>query len=426
MTRRFRIPLDNQRPIFGVFLAAHAIPDAIDIMHTGVGCKPKAQRQISSHDRAREAQNKMVWSDVDESLLIRGSMDRLVDMTVETVKRRGNVGLVFLTTSTAMEMTGRDLGAAAARIRERAGIPVVPLPTPGYGHDLHQGYQRAVLSVLEMCDWARRPDPRPSLAVVGHLFGRYEADGPADLAEVARLLGRLGLPVAATLLSGTPVAGLLEAARASSMVVLPWAASIADRAAAVSGRPCIRTDLPMGIAGTARFLREVAAAAGVGDRAVGDLVDSETGLMGPYLRVARERLAGARIAILADTPVAAGIAGLAAALGALPVLVGLLDRTLGGRPAREAALSRSGRALPGGCAVLENPTADDVGDAGGDPEVVVAPDVWLPPAFARGAARVEIGIPSNRRHAVFPQPTMGFRGAMCMAQRLADARSGAH
>ena len=53
--RPFRIPLNNQRRLFGVFLAAHAIPDALDFLHTGVGCKPKTQRQLAYHVGARKS-----------------------------------------------------------------------------------------------------------------------------------------------------------------------------------------------------------------------------------------------------------------------------------------------------------------------------------------------------------------------------------
>ncbi len=427
MTSRFRIPLDNQRPIFGVFLAAHAIPDSIDMIHTGVGCKPKAQRQISSHDRAREAQNKMVWSDVDESLLIKGSMDRLVDMTVETVRRRGNVGLVFLTTSTAMDMTGIDLDAAAARIRARSRIPVIPLPTPGHSGDLHIGYQRAVLAVMELCDWGAAPEDAASVNLAGYLFDRYEADHVASLAEIGRLLSRLVVALQATFLSGTPVGRLLEAPRAAATIVLPGAASIADRIGPLTRRPSIMADLPVGFGGTTRFLRGIAAALPVAAARVDDLVASETARAEPFLRVARERIAGARVAILADTPTAAGLTGLLSELGAAPVLVGLLDRTLGGRPALASALSRAGVALDGSCTVIVDPTVQDLADAAtADPDIVISPDVWLPPGFTARAARVELGIPSNRRHAVFPQPVLGYRGAMCLAQRLADARAGIH
>lgn len=427
MSSRFHIPLDNQRPLFGVFLACHAIPDSLDIMHTAVGCKPKAQRQISSHDRMREAQNKMVWSDVDESLLITGSAERLHDMTVETVARREQVGVVFITTSTAMEMTSLDVPSVVERIRAHVRCPVVYVPTPGFAGDLHEGYQRVVRAVVELCDWSAGPRERDGVNLVGYLFDRYEHDHAMSLHEVRRLLAGLGLKVVSTLLSGTPMAGLLMAPRAELNIVLPWAASIRSSVEGTSGRPCIDVDLPLGVANTTRFIREVAARRHVAPNRVEHLVESETARIEPLLRVARERLSGSRMAVLADTPTAAGLAGLAADLGMRTVLVGLLDRTLGGREALEHALVRSDRELD--CTVLESPTAQQTATAlhelGADaPHVIVSPDVWLPPHLTADAGRVQLGIPSNLKHAIYAQPVLGYRGAVSLSQRLMDARAG--
>ncbi len=430
MRSRFEIPLDNQRALFGVFLAAHAIPDAVDLMHTGVGCKPKAQRQISSHDRMREAQNKMVWSDVDESLLITGSADRLYDMTVETYGRREAVGVVFITTSTAMEMTGFDGEAAAARIRERIPCPVIYLPTPGHEGDLHHGYQRAVLAVMELCDWSVAPADPSSVDIVGYLFDRYEHDHAMSLHEVRRLLAGIGLGVTTTYLSGTPVAGLMQGPRAAACVVLPWAAGIAEGLPGLTGRPCVHVDLPLGLRATRRFLEVVGASRNVPPLRVASLVETETARIAPLVRIARERLAGSRAAVLADTPTAAGLVGLLDDLGVSAVLVGLLDRTLGGGQALVAALSRAGVTLPAGCRVIENPCARDIDEAlaasppTDAPHLLLAPDLWLPEEVTGRLSRVEIGIPSNRKHAIYAQPSLGYRGAVCLAQRLMDARAG--
>lgn len=427
MKDRFQIPLDNQRPVFGVFLAAHAIPDAVDIMHTGVGCKPKAQRQISSHDRMREAQNKMVWSDVDESLLITGSADRLRDMTVQTFRRREGVGLIVITTSTSMEMTSLDVEAVLPEIRQQVSCPVIYIPTPGYAGDLHVGYQQAMLRVLSLCDWSGAQPRRSTVNVLGYLFDRYEHDHAMSNHEVRRLLAGLGLETITTFLSGTPKKGLMMAPQAEANIVLPWARPVEAVVERTAPRPTVHVDLPLGMRATTRFLEQVAASRHVPPARLAQLTDSENRRAAPLMRVARERLEGARVAILADTPMAAGLLSLCRDLGMEPVLAGLMDRSLGGRPALEEALARGGLTLD--CPVLENPSATDVAEAleeSGPPEILVSPDAWLPPETTRNVARVELGIPSNRKHAIYAQPVLGYRGAICMAQRLMDARAGVH
>jgi nitrogenase molybdenum-iron protein alpha/beta subunit len=438
MAGDFEIPLCNHRALFGTFLAAHAIPDAIDIMFAGVGCKAKAQRQIAMHDRGREAGNKMVWADVGDVQLIAGPAERLRNMTVETVRRREGVGLVLITTSAAMEMTGADVEAVLPAIRRDVGCPVVHLPAAGWTGDLYAGYASAVEAVLGLAPWREvRAGDRRSVNVVGYLFDRYERDHAANLAELRRLLAAVGLTLHATFLSGVPLAALRTAPEAGVNLLLPHGPAERTRIASLTGRRTAACALPVGRSMTARFLRESARAAGVPAATVRGAVEAERERTEPALRAAREGLAGRRAAVLANTPLAAGLAALLADLGVTPVLAGLLDRTLGGADAFRASVAPAGVDADG-CVVLEDPSGGDLDEAcgvlrgreaaAGRPpfDLLIAPDLWLPPSVTDGAARVELGFPSDRRHAVAPSPFLGSAGVVAIAQRLLDAACGVH
>ncbi|MBI5490966.1 MAG: hypothetical protein HY905_26780 [Deltaproteobacteria bacterium] len=437
MTREFDIPLDNHRRMFGAFLAAHAIPDAVDVLFTGVGCKSKAQRQLAMHDRVREAGNKMVWADVGDVQLISGPAERLRDMTVETVRRRGNVGLVLITDSAAMELTGTDVEAVLPAIRRQVGCPVVHVGTAGWDGDAFLGYAEAVSAVFALPSWKAARGDRRSVNVVGYVFDRYEHDHAANLIELRRLLEGLGLRLNATFLSGVPLRSLLGAPAAGVNLLLPYARSMRATASRTARRPAAPCVLPVGLGGTARFLEDAARGAGVPVKAARARAAEEGERLGPALRVAREGLAGVRVGILADTPTAAGLAGLLRELGAEPVLAGLLDRSLGGDEGFRETLAAAGHDA-GACVVLPDPTAQEVESAcgelrhgararGGRPfDVLIAPDLWLPRAATDGTARLELGFASNRRHAVAPSPFLGFSGVLSLAQRLLDAAHRVH
>ncbi len=437
MSSKFEIPLMNQRALFGSFLAAHAIPDALDILFTGVGCKPKAQRQIAQHDRFREAGSKMVWADIGEREAIGGPLQQLENITLETVSRRGKVGIIFVATSAAAELLSADLRPAIARIRRRAGCPVVLLPSAGWGRDMYAGYGAAQRAVLELVDWTRSPARGRSVGIVGHWFHRYESDQQADLHELRRLLKGAGAEPGPVFFSGAPLARLLELAGSAAILRLPYlldgppaAGSPAPARAVVHGhwgrRPVLPTALPVGTAHTESFVLAAARAAGAGEDRARRFLREERARLGPTLRRARKALAGKRALLLADTPLSVGLCCFFHELGIKVLLAVLLDETLGGKKTLEVGLRAGGvESIP---VALENPGYTELerafqGTFGrrGRPDFIVGPDLWLPPRIREGAVWIELGFPSNRWHPRASAPVMGFAGMRSLARRLLDS-----
>ena len=437
--RDFEIPLYNQRRLLGVFLAAHAIPDAIHLMHTGVGCKPKAQRQIVRHDRMREAQNKMVWSDVSDAHLIKGSAAQLRDMTLETVRRRNaaggpnRVGLVVISESTAMELTGIDLAEVAADLALELDCPVIHVPGAGHRGDHHSGYAAVTRAVIRHVPWDEPITTPQAINLLGYPFDRYELDHAANLREFQRLLKGIGVSVGVTFLSGAPMAALARAAEAGGNLRLPH---LLDGVAGGPDHAIPRrestAELPLSSGGTRQFLERCAALADVPAARVERVHDREQEKIAPLVRIARKELGGRAALVLADTPRAAGLLATLTELDMSAPVVGLLDESLGGGAALEAALHRMGHALPAGTAVLPNPTARQVLEAcerAGGPaglDVALMPDLWLPPPLSDALPRVELGFPSNHKRALFALPEVGYNGVVALAQRLLDARYRVH
>ncbi len=434
--REFEIPLYNHRHLFGVFLAAHAIPDAVQLLHTGVGCKPKNQRQIVAHDRMREAQNKTVWSDIAEEHLIRGSAEQLRNLAAETVQRRPKVALFLLAESTAMELTGIDLCAVADTISQEVGRPVVHVPSAGYRGDHYDGYAAVVRRLLGGMRWEMSVTRPRQVNLIGYPFDRYELDHGANLRELRRLLTGIGADLGQTILSGVPLSALQAAPESGANVLLPYAPGLdAEHADGLGGRPWCVADLPISSRGTTCFLEQVARRLALPEKRVSVLIEREQSKIAPLLRIAREQLTGRRAVVFADTPRAVGLVATLAELGVQTRLVALLDESLGGGVAFTEGLGRLGRELPADCPVLECPTAREVTDAwtgldsarGASPiDVILAPDLWLPPALVRGLPWVEIGLPSNRKRAIFALPDVGYNGVVALAQRLLDAVNQIH
>jgi nitrogenase molybdenum-iron protein alpha/beta subunit len=240
------------------------------------------------------------------------------------------------------------------------------------------------------------------------------------------MLASIGLELGVTFLSGVAMKGLRAAPAAGASLLMPWARSLEGWVEEATLRPCGTAVLPLGPRFSERFLLAAAACANVSERTVRGAADRERERIEPLLRVARERVRGARVAVLADTPTAAGLASFLGELDMQVVLLGLLDRTLGGVAAMRELLRESRVETDPGCAVLEDPSAVDVEAAWRPADVLIAPDVWLPEAVSSAVRRVEMGFPSNNRHAIYGAPLLGFRGSVALAQRLLDAVCGVH
>jgi nitrogenase molybdenum-iron protein alpha/beta subunit len=432
--RRFEIPLNGRRRLFGVFLASHAIPDALNFLHSGAGCKPKTQRQLALHDRAMDAQKKHVWTDISDAHVISGSAARLRDMFVETARRRGRPGVAIITASTAMQMTGIDFDSVISELKPLNICPIAHVRTSEHEGDMFDGYMDAVKAVMDFARWEETPANSASVNVIGYIFDRYEQDHAANLHEMKRLLSGAGVSTNTVYLSGAPFSDLMSAPKARMNALLPYARPLEKWAVKRTRRPGVMVELPLGVAGTAMFVEEIARAAGVPAADAGGFVERERERLRPRLKAAREWLEGMRAAVFADTPSAAGLASLLADLGMRTTLVGLMDRTLGGAAEFRRTLGRLGTVLEGDPDVLKDPTAEDVRRAfetlkeriGGRPaDVVISPD--LP--FSGGIGdlpRLELGFPSNRKRALYPCHTLGFNGVTALSQRLLDTVAGVH
>ena len=430
----FAIPPLAHTGLFGAFLGCHAISDAIQVLHTGVGCKGKTQVHLVEHDLGREAHAKVGWTELTEAEWIQAPLVRLREAARELCRRRRPGGIV-LTTSTAVEYTGVDLEAAAEAVEGEVGVPVLALPGVASSPDLYSGYSAVVRALLGRVDWSRPPAEGLEAALAGYFFHRYEHEQAANLAELRRLAEGLGVNLGPVLLSGEPMEALLAAHHASAVLGLPYLGLDDAALGRLTMRPAGVVGLPLGLRATTRWLQALGGPLGVEPERVRRLIEREEGRASSRLGLARRVLSGRSLAIIADTPLVAGFMLLAQELGLTCPLVALLDRSLGGEEGLRALLDQVGARIPVTTKVLVAPSLLELRDLGGPLEpragaapfdLVVRPDLGLAGTGWASIPTVEVGFPARRKHFVFPLPELGYAGAVALAGRLMDALFEAH
>jgi nitrogenase molybdenum-iron protein alpha/beta subunit len=287
------------------------------------------------------------------------------------------------------------LGTLDGGPAEGAGLTVaVPLPAPGA--DWLDGYAAALDALAAAVPLTDAPRDPAVVAVVGLLMDRLEADRRADLAELRRMIEGAGLRVAAIWPGDGGPSALAEAARAGTVVSLPYGRAAARTLAARTGASVLETALPVGFAGSVAWLRAVADATGT--RAVADaFIDRNLDRLIPRFEWALPHgLLHKRLAFVGDPFLAAAFHGFATELGC--DVAALL-------PTASAPLPGD---LPGPEALLD----------GSELDLVVAPTPGTEASLACDLPFLELGFPCTGAHALYPLPNLGLEGVPRLAESV--------
>ena len=424
----------------GAMAASHAISDSFLLMHSGVGCKYKTAAQASEHDLGEHPNVREAWTQVSELHLVEGSSSRIGPFARAWWERRRS-HLMVVVSAYFIELTGDDIPAMIRQVESTVpdcDLVYVNTRAPNLG--FFDGYASVLAAILKRMDWSRPVTQPGHVALVGHFFSRHEPDARADVGQLKALTKAAGLECGPVLLSGTAYKESLSTAPSCGVLGrLPYLRPRGDVLEGVAGkRAVVDLDLPMGVAGTRRFVRTLAARSGADTRKVDAWLDAQAAAIRPALDAARDQLGHSRtsVALFADTPLAAGLTTVLHELGIQVRLVGLRDQAgcLGGRAEFLRVLQANGVHGAESIEVLEAPSLRLVRQRGVDllrsgvaailgstTELEVfrhLPRTW---ALTVSVPLIEVGYPSDHHHVVLNLPTLGFTGTAAWAQRLLEA-----
>jgi len=417
----------------GIMMGVHAIKDAFLLMHTGVGCKYKTAAQISQHDWASHPNKKEGWTQVGDRAVIKGSSGRIGPFARSWYERR-NPGFMAVTTAVFLELTGEDYSDAVRRTEEDDfPCPMAIIGTGGATGDFFTGYAAMLLEVAKKIDWEAQEIRPNEVAIMGHLFTRYEADQKADVTQLKVLLKAMGKELGPVFFSGCPYEKLTHAAGSEHILAFPYAKKTKRKIGKlVKPRPMTDVDLPIGIAGTSRWMREVAEATGADQARVEDYIAKQTRGVKKQIAKLRDRIAGTPVAVFAETPLAVGLVTLLTEFGLRPMIIGLRDATLGQEAAFLEGLEKNGIQLPDGAEVLSRPSLRNLrerlmngveqnqiyGVFGSSTELNLFRS--MPRLGGRLPFMIEVGFPSTKHHVTYAIPMFGYNGVVAQAQRVLD------
>jgi len=305
----------------------------------------------------------------------------------------------------------------AEEIAKRVRAPATVVKFFPLTRDALDGFSACLCALAESLPDASCKGGRDSVGVIGHLLDRTEADQLANVQELESLLTALGVKVSAVWTSGQPLSRLAEAGSSRRLIALPLGEPAAARLAERSGASVLSAPLPIGLAGTSRWLRRIAARFDrkpQAERFIAARLEALVPLIGPMVsRV----FAGRRVLVIAEPALAEGLSEYLEELGM--EALGPLWRCR-----RQDALPKSvrKRAQPG--PRLYDPSQEslqgfvDQALREGPVDLVIGSSLEREMLSGRGLPFLELGFPSFQYRPLVPSPDLGFSGALHLAHRL--------
>lgn len=407
----------------GVTLLANGIPDlALVIDSPDCGDDKVAKAGIRSdlfttlNQPGFPSRQQFTWLTFPDLAL--GSQAKVLE-TIRSIDASVHPGAFLLTAGSPVQLTGEYHGLSASRLSEELRKPVVPLLSGSLSGDYLDGFGNALAALLEHLPIEPLPVVPATVGIVGFPFERGEEDHLGNLRELDRLLSGIGLQVTVVAPSGRNVDHLAGLSTVEFLLGFPHGAQAATALAQRLGRPLIQTELPIGLEGTARWLREVAQATGR-DQEAEALIGCELARCVPALRrVVRTMFLGRRVAMTIDPYIARSLVPALAEWGVQTVSLNLRTRHLTRlhevsdrlKQAQVDVVPTHDMTLPGLALQWKHCLGEGL-------DLIIGTTMERIAQEGDRRPYLELGFPCYVRHALFDSPWMGFRGALWLADRL--------
>ncbi len=405
----------------GMYLAVNAIRDAYLLIDSPDCANSKILYIQGNHDLCATLSSvtgyhRIANTDLHPEDVAASRESAIHDALVRMADFSGS-GLVLISSMPMATLIGMDYDRIARQVSRETGKPVAGIPGRSLSGDWLDGYAQSLLALARHMDLSGA-DPHPDrTAVVGYLMDRNEGDHRANLKELGELLRGIGLSPVSIWLDGGDYEGLREVRRAGSIISLPYGERAAQVLAQRLNIPLIRTELPLGLDNTQKWLTRIAEGTGRPEKAPAVIESALERILPGMEWMVPFSLLDRNMIFMGDPHLYRGVLSMARELGIRVVLAVLTGGTDDGEG--------EGPHPPEGPPVLIDPHMDQLHDAvrdltGKSPVHLVLGCSSALHICGNRAPFLEIGYPSFFSHALFERPFLGFSGTAAVIERMAN------
>ena len=401
--------------IMGVYLAVNALPDLWMLVDSPDCASLRGEFIQLNHDwnsslLSQDGRHRIASTGVSPDSIALDRRENLAAQLRQIAQAGGN--FICVATTAISSLVGVDY-EAIYRAMDDVGPQYLSLRSVDSLGDWVSGYCQVLEAMAVEIHLEQVPLDPDQIAIVGYLWDRNEADHRANLSEMKRLLATLGLRVSCVWLSGEPSTDLARVASAATIIEMPYAGNAARSLAARTGAGIVRTDLPIGVEATLRWLEEIATATNRQDALTTARAEADE-LAQVLFQPATRFFAGREFAICTEGYLAAGLTAFVTEMGGEVRLLA----TSGREPQVSAQTDEHLHAPP--LPQLGSRLRAVFEQAGGLP-VFVGNEQAAATVHTVPYAAVFLGFQSPGIHRLYDSPFLGFRGALWLTDQIVNA-----
>jgi len=413
----------NYPYLTGVYLAVNAIPD-VRLFLDGPDCGSfKAHFIHGRHDLFSTlfdcaGTDRIKASEVTVDRLV-GDRTPFIEAGLMDLASTPNTGAVLVTSMPMATLTGTQYDLIQRAVGSRTRTRFIEVPALSLSRDWLDGYSEVLAALASSLELAPSNPQEGKVAVVGYMMDRTERDHFANVEELERILTGLGLEPVSFWLSNRPCEHLARAAEAGTIISLPHGRKAARILAKRTSATVIEPGVPFGLGPTVRWVRDVAAPLGLSARAE-DLISREAGPVARSIQwLVPKYLFGAKVLFCGDPYLFEPVIELLEELGSEPSALISVGARRHLDPLPESVERHGPHVLFEPTQAQTRELVLSVLGRGGIDACIQSDTFGL---AGRGShAVVPFGFATWSYHAVFDAPYLGFRGATCFIDRLANA-----
>lgn len=415
-------PTANFPFLIGVYMVLNAIPDAF-LFLDGPDCVTfkaeylQGKHDLNSHLLNASGPDRIRHCMVDATSIVHDRTQEITDI-IRSMDALPEATLIFYTSMPMATITGTQYDMILRGLVPPLKKPLIGIPPLSLQGDWLDGFAHALESLATQLPQPDQGIVKNTVAVVGYPMDRTESNHTANVRQIETMLRTLALEPVSIWPSNRPVEHLTQVFSAEFIISMPHARKAAAVIAQRTGAQIIQTGIPLGLAPTCQWIRSIAEATGK-ESAAESYIDQALSSAVPRLQWLVEKVfQNARTIFGGDPLFFPSIHEFFTELGCS--LVGFVgcgsEKHLSPLPAAIVAKNTP---------ILFDATPREISELAQSTkplDFIFCNDTVANFAGIRNDACsiIPFGYPTHFHHAIADTPTMGFSGALTIAERIAN------